>query len=35
MAAENMVTQGQTVQEEVRQRLEATNAKYKAAADRH
>jgi len=35
MAAENMATQGQTVQEEVRQRLEATNAKYKAAADRH
>jgi hypothetical protein len=35
MAAENMATQGQTVQEEVRQRLEATNAKYKAAVDRH
>nr|TKR98411.1 germin-like protein subfamily 1 member 16 [Populus alba] len=35
VAAENMETQGQTVQEEVRQRLEATNAKYKAAADKH
>ena len=34
-AAEHMATQAQAVHEEVRQKLEETNAKYKAAADKH
>ena len=35
VAVENMATQPQAVHEEVRQKLEETNAKYKAAADKH
>ncbi|CAL5339363.1 unnamed protein product [Camellia sinensis] len=34
-AAETMAKQAQTIQEEVRQKLEETNTKYKAAADSH
>ena len=35
VATENMAAQAQAVHEEVQQKLEATNAKYKAAADKH